>query len=401
MKPIIVIGSGMAGISLIREVRKLDTETPIILVTADDGGFYSKPMLSNAFAQNKLPTQLKTQSATQIAEQLAVTVLHHTRLEQIDTDAKRIKTSMGDFEYRDLVLATGAKPIRLSIPGSASEDILSVNHLNDYATFRQRLDTINNGTSPARVAILGAGLIGCEFADDLNQVGFEIHLIDPNQRPLAALLSTAVSEQLKLQLENKGVHLHLNTSTTRIDRIDETYQLQLSDGTELIADLVLSAVGLIPDTSLAKQCMPTALQCDRGILVDVRGRTSAAHVYALGDCAQYVLDKDGSSTVMPYIAPLLTAARTIAKNLANATDIADHQMELGPMPIIIKTPSCPIAVVPPRAQDREQGSWCEEQREENILVSRFVLNNGKLGGFAITPNHAKIRSELMAQLQQN
>ena len=79
---------------------------------------------------------------------------------------------------------------------------------------------------------------------------------------------------------------------------------------------------------------------------------------------------------MPYIAPLLTAARTI-KNLANATDIADHQMELGPMPIIIKTPSCPIAVVPPRAQDREQGGWCEDHREENILVSRFVLNNGK------------------------
>ena len=128
MKPIIVIGSGMAGISLIREVRKPDTETPIILVTADDGGFTQSLCSRMRSHKTSCRPSLRPRVPRKSPSKLAVTVLHHTRLEQIDTDAKRIKTSMGDFEYRDLVLATGAKPIRLSIPGSASEDILSVNH---------------------------------------------------------------------------------------------------------------------------------------------------------------------------------------------------------------------------------------------------------------------------------
>ena len=400
MKPIIVIGSGMAGISLIREVRKLDTETPILLVTADDGGFYSKPMLSNAFAQNKLPAQLKTQSASQLAEQLSMTVLHHTRLEHIDTEKQSIKTSMGEFEYRDLVLATGASPIRLPIPGSASTDIISVNHLDDYANFRAKLDRVRRETSPVSIAILGAGLIGCEFADDLLQAGFEVHLIDPNSRPLAALLPTAISGRLKENLLNKGVQLHLGRSTTRVDQHEQRYRLELSDGSTLVTDLVLSAVGLLPDVSVAKQCLPNPLKCDRGILINTKGQTSAPHIYALGDCAQYQNSKDGTSSVLPYIAPLLSAARTIAKNLTSPSLDPEHEIILGPTPVIIKTPSCPIAVVPPTARDREQGNWHEEQTEEGVLICRFILNDGALAGFALTPNNANLRSELVAQLKR-
>lgn len=396
MKPIIVIGSGMAGVSLIRELRKLDTSTPIILVTADEGGFYSKPMLSNAFAQNKLPAQLKTQTATQLAEQFAITILHQTQLQSIESDRHIIHTSMGEFEYRALVLAVGAQAIRLPIQGSGADQILSVNHLDDYAKFRDRLEKISQNITNPTIAILGAGLIGCEFADDLNEAGFEVHLFDPNASPLAALLPPTISLRLQQQLEAKGIHLHLNDSVTSVGDQGNNLKLITKNGGTFEANLVLSAVGLVPNKAIAQQCHPTPLRTERGIVVDVNGMTSAPDIYALGDCAQYTIDSEGNSGVLPYIAPILVAARAIAKSLAASSTQTAHRIELGPMPVIIKTPSCPIAVVPPSAQVRTKGQWLDECSADNTLISRFVLNDGSLAGFALTPNNAKIRNELLA-----
>ncbi|WMW82062.1 FAD-dependent oxidoreductase [Undibacterium cyanobacteriorum] len=396
MKPIFVIGSGMAGVSLIRELRKLDTSTPIILVTADDGGFYSKPMLSNAFAQNKLPAQLKTQTATQLAEQLAITILHQTQLQKIESDRHVIHTSMGEFEYHALVLAVGAQAIRLPIQGSGANQIMSVNHLDDYAKFRDRLEQISQSVTNPTIAILGAGLIGCEFADDLNQAGFEVHLFDPNPSPLAALLPPTVSLRLQQQLEAKGIHFHLNDSVTSVEDQGDNLKLTTKDGGEFEVHLVLSAVGLIPNKAIAQQCHPTPLHTDRGIVVDANGMTSAPDIYALGDCAQYTVDTDGNSSVLPYIAPILAAARAIAKSLADSSTQKAHRIELGPMPVIIKTPSCPIAVLPPSPQVRAKGKWLDEHLADDTLISRFVLDDGRLAGFALTPNNAKIRNELLA-----
>ena len=164
MPPLIIIGSGLAGYTLAREYRKLDASSPILLITADDGGFYSKPMLSNAFAQRRNAAQLVTQSAAQMAAQLGATILTGTRAVRIDTGVRSVETAGGTFGYSKLVLAAGAQPIKLAIEGNAADEVLSVNHVQDYARFRERIDAAG---SAARVAILGAGLIGCEFADDL------------------------------------------------------------------------------------------------------------------------------------------------------------------------------------------------------------------------------------------
>jgi rubredoxin-NAD+ reductase len=190
MKPIIIIGAGMAGYTAARELRKLDKEVPITIITADDGGFYSKPMLSNAYAQKKLPAQLVTQSATQLAAQIGATILTSTTVSGIDTAAKTLATSGGVLDYDKLIFAIGAQPIRLPLQGDAAEQVMSVNHVEDYARFRTLLDATEAGRQ-ARVMILGAGLIGCEFADDLAGGGHAVTLIDPNPLPLAALAAPA------------------------------------------------------------------------------------------------------------------------------------------------------------------------------------------------------------------
>jgi rubredoxin---NAD+ reductase len=385
MKPVIIIGTGLAGYTLAREFRKLDKTTPLFIVTADDGGFYSKPMLSNAFAQGKRAEQLVTQNAAQMAAQLAATIMTGTRVLAIDTAAKAVETTAGSFEYDKLVLALGAQPIRLSISGDGATDIISVNNIHDYSLFRQR---IAERGEQARITILGAGLIGCEFADDLSAGGHRVTVVDPNHLPLAALAAPALSRGLHAALAKRGVSFHLGTSAARIERNGTSLHVALANGGTVETDLVLSAVGLRPDLGLADSA---GLRTARGIVVDAKGSTSAPDVFALGDCAEYATAS--GTGVLPYVAPLMTAARAIARTLAgDPTDI-----ELKPSPVIVKTLSFPLALMPPPAGPKAVGSWQETHYGERIIC-RYYDEAGTMVGFGVAPQEAGIRQSLMAEL---
>lgn len=385
MKPTIIIGTGMAGYTLAREIRKLDKTKPLLILTADDGGFYSKPMLSNAFAQGKSAAQLITQTAANMAGQLNITILTGTRVNTIDTSARTVNTSSTAFEYDKLVLAVGAQPIRLVIQGDGAQDVRSVNHVEDYQQFRDAIDRIGEST---RITILGAGLIGCEFADDLAGAGHRVTLIDPNPLPLAALAAPALSRGLQSALMRRGVNLQLGTAASRIDRDAESLRVTLASGAVLDTDIVLSAVGLRPDLRLAQAA---GLATNRGILVDQHGRTSDPDVYTLGDCTEYLVTDDRTQT-LPYIAPLMTAARAIARTLTGDATAIDIKAA----PVIVKTPSFPLALVPPPL-GHTSGGWHGTQDGERI-VCRYVDHEGILLGFGVAPQEASVRQGLLAEL---
>jgi rubredoxin-NAD+ reductase len=388
MKPIIIVGAGMAAYTVARELRKLDKTVPLLIITADNGGFYSKPMLSNAFAQKKHAAQLITQSAVQMGEQLNANIMTGVRVENIDIAARKVVTGAGAFEYDKLVLAVGAQAIRLQIGGDAAQEVMSVNHIDDYTTFRASL--LPELRDAARVAILGAGLIGCEFADDLASHGHAVTLIDPNALPLAALAAPALSQGLHAALTARGIDLRLGTTAAAIDRKGEALHVTLADGGSVEADVVLSAVGLRPDLRLAQAA---GLRTDRGIMVDVYGRTSAEDVYALGDCAEYMIDSDGRSSPLPYIAPLMSAGRAIAKTLLGE----QTPIDMKDAPVIVKTPSYPLALVPPPRHAVANGRWETEQDGERT-IARFIDADGKLVGFGVAPQEAKSRGALLAAL---
>jgi rubredoxin-NAD+ reductase len=388
MKAIIIIGAGMAGYTAARELRKLDKTVPLIIVTADDGGFYSKPMLSNAFAQNKLPAQLVTQTSTQLATQLDVAIMTATRVERIDIEGRKLVTNKGELDYDKLVFAVGAHPIRLPLEGDAADQVLSVNHVQDYALFREQLDATEAGRQ-ARVTILGAGLIGCEFADDLAGGGHAVTLIDPNPLPLAALAAPALSQGLQAALTARGIDLRLGTTASRIDRSGGALTISLANGESVQTDIVLSAVGLRPSTALAAA---SGLQVNRGIVVDGYGRTSAPDIYALGDCAEYT-DADGATRIMPYIAPLMNAARAIARTLTGTPTAIDQK----PSAVIVKTPCYPLAIVPPLQKSLAQGGW-EVEQDGKRTVCRFYDADGVLAGFGLSHHDAASRQALTAEL---
>lgn len=389
MNPIIIIGAGMAGFTVARELRKLDKAIPLLIVTSDTGAYYSKPMLSNAFAQKKEAAQLMTQSAAQMAAQLDARILASTHVRGIDPTARTITTDDGVHAYADLVLAVGAQPIRLTIAGDGADQVLSVNHVADYARFRDIVALPKHGAS-ARVTILGAGLIGCEFADDLASAGHAVTLVDPSPLPLAALAAPALSRGLQAALMARGIVLKLSTTASLIERHGDSLRITLADGSMVDTDIVLSAVGLRPDLALAKA---TGLTTERGILVDATGRSSAEHVYAVGDCAEYTIDAAGGTRILPYIAPLMAAARAIARTLTGTPTAID----LKDAPVIVKTPSYPIALVPPPPHAVADGHWEDEQTAER-LICRFRDAQGVLVGFCVAPQDAASRNALMGAL---
>jgi rubredoxin-NAD+ reductase len=370
--PIIIVGSGLGGYTVARELRKLDRQTPLVMVTQDSGDFYSKPMLSNALAQRKSPAQLVTTPADGMAGQLDVTLLKGTRVTGIDTASRRIATPLGDYRYGALVLALGADPIRLPLAGDAAESVLSVNDLADYARFRAAVGNAH------RVAVIGAGLIGCEFANDLAGAGYAVTVIDPTAYPLASLLPEAAGRSLVAPLESVGVAWRFGRSVSSVDRAQGGYRLTLDNGSTLDADVVLSAVGLRPRTALARQA---GLEVNRGIVVDNHGRTSAEAVFALGDCAEY------GDAVLPYVAPIMNAARALAQTLAGRPTA----IVFPPMPVIVKTPACPVAVQP--APREASGQWRLLEHGEGVKMT-FTDTDERLVGFALTGAKAGERAAL-------
>lgn len=390
MKPLAIIGSGMAGYTLAREFRKLDTTTPLLILTADNGGFYAKPMLSNAFAQKKTAAQLQNQNAEQMAQQLNATIMQNVHVERIDTDNKQVHTSKGLFDYAKLVLAVGAQAIRLPLAGNAADQVLSVNNLADYAILREKLDSIGQ---VARVTLLGAGLIGSEFADDLSGAGHQVTVVDPNASPMAALVPQTICKVLQQALEAKGVRFEMGTTALEVNHSEAApgeLQVKLANGNSHPADLVFSAVGLRPDLRLA---LASGIATERGILVDASGQTNAEGVYALGDCAQYTNTVEGTRPVLPFIAPIMSAARAIARSLTGELT----QIDLKAMPVIVKTPSCSIALIAPAPHISATGRW-EHESIGGVNVSRFFDAQNQMKGFALAPQEAKLRNSLLAEL---
>lgn len=374
--PVVIVGTGLSGYSLAREFRKQDKETPVIMVTADDGVSYSKPMLSTGFTKGKDADGLAQASTESMAEQLGLQLKTYSTVTGIDHAAHELILGDERLAYSKLVLAWGADVIRLSIEGDGQDRVFSINDLMDYRAFRQALE------GGRRVAIMGAGLIGCEFANDLRNGDYEVDVIAPSDLVMPGLLPEPAANAVQKELENLGVRFHLETVVDRIDHHGEGVRLALANGETVDADLVISAVGLRPRIELARQA---GLDVGRGIQVNRALETSVPDVYALGDCAEV----DGH--VLLYVLPLMACARALAKTLKGERT----EVRYGTMPVMIKTPCCPTAVCPP--PDDADGDW-EVESDGTSVRALFKNASGEILGFAVTGQFAVEKQSLAKEV---
>lgn len=375
MKPIIIVGTGLAGYSVARELRKLDPEIELVILTADDGRFYSKPMLSNAFTSGKTPETIANADAAKMAEQLKAEIRTFTSVTEIKPSDRTLWADDERLEYSQLVLAVGADPIQVPLAGNARDRILSVNDLSDYTRFRKAIEGARH------LIVMGAGLIGCEFANDLYNAGISVEIVDPLPYPLNRFLPEPAGRALERALAALGVVWHLGQVITSVDTHNLGVWVTLASGERRAADAVLSAIGLRPRTRLAAGA---GLSINRGIAVDRYLRTADPHIYALGDCAEV------AGWVLPFVMPILHAARALARTL-----IGEPTEVIYPaMPVIVKTTLYPIVVSP--ARPGVEGQWTIEEREDGVEALYYA--NNSLEGFALTGSAVQEKNTLTKQL---
>ena len=374
--PIVIIGSGYAGYSLAEAIRARSSDKEIKLFTADAGINYSKPALSNALAKQKSPQDLINETALVIEQRLNIRVHARCRVLSIETDKKLIQTDLGPQSYSKLILALGAKPLKIAISGDGAEDVLSVNDWQDYQVFHGRLEGIHS------VTIIGTGLIGCEFANDLASRGYRVNVVGIAGWSMDRLMPQAIGEELQLAMSTLGVQFHLNNSIGAIEKRGNGYQVTLTNGEQFATDLVLSAVGLVPSIELAQAA---GIECRRGIVVNGGLRTSAADVYGLGDCVEI------NGQLLPYLAPINHGIRALAECVLGRPTMAQYPV----MPVIVKTPIYPLTLVAPAPN--QEGEWLVEH-ESTGKRGLFYNPQQELKGFVLSGELVNERQQWMDKM---
>ncbi|MBK6492620.1 MAG: FAD-dependent oxidoreductase [Sphingomonadales bacterium] len=372
---IVVVGSGLAGFGVLRELRRLSPEARLTLVTLEAGHFYSKPALSTALAKGKTAETLVTSHAEKMIAQLKLDARIGREAESIDRTGKALCTTGGPIPYDALVLATGALPFRPPLEGNAAHRAISVNQLDHYDRFRKELP------DGARVLIMGSGLVGTEFANDLVTTGYKPLVVDMLPLPLGQLVPLPVGEKVRDALAAEGVRWHLGRKILAINYAEPGpgYVATLDDGTSIMADLVLSAVGLRPNVALAKEA---GLDVGIGIKVNEHGQTSDPHIYAIGDCAEYL---HGPSA---YVTPIMAAARGIAPTaLGTPTEI-----RFPPLSVQVKTTLFPINLLPPSRATT--GEWRLQEDDTDGLKYVFVDTDNIVRGYVLTQEKCEQRMDM-------
>ncbi|MFT7128344.1 MAG: rubredoxin-NAD+ reductase [Gammaproteobacteria bacterium] len=378
--PLIILGTGLAGYNLAKEFRKHDAITPLILITSDDGRPYSKPMLSTGYTKNTSALDLAQSDAGTMAKQLRASVWTMTKVVEIDTEQQLIK--VGDaatrIHYSKLVLALGADSIAPPIKGDALDHVYTINDLLDFDDFRKAMAK----SKAQKVCIIGGGLIGCEYTNDLINGGYEVETVDPLGYCLPTLLPEEAGKAVQRALEEKGAIFHFGHFVTQVNRSENGVIVELHNGDTIAADMVVCAVGVRSRTALAAAA---GIKVNKGIVANRLLETSAKNVYTLGDCAEVA----GFNLV--YVAPLMAAARALGKTLSGTPT----EVSYGVMPVTIKTPACPVVVSPvPQGAD---GDWSVDVDGNNV-VAEFRDSKGDLIGFALTGEGAKQKVRLQKEL---
>ena len=329
MKKIVIIGGGMAGYLTAMELHKHDLEYTLTLITTDSGDYYAKPALSFALAQGKSPADLVLHTRSAMEAQYDMTVHAHTTVVRIDTDNKSVVTNDAVIDYDYCILATGSDAVPFPTQSDLSGKLLSVNSLDDYRTLISQLN------KKQHVAVIGSGLVGVEFAHDLVSDGYQVSVICVSNKPLDNFVPADIGDALQQSMQQLGVQWHLNTLVNNLQEHAGGVLLTLDNGSTVQADIVLSAIGIQANTTLAKA---SGIEVGKGVVVDAYCQTSCADVYAIGDCAEVL------GMQLFYVPPIRQCAAALAQTLAGSPTAVTYPA----MPVTVKSPSCPVVSCPPR-----------------------------------------------------
>lgn len=306
-EPLVVIGNGMAAMRLVEELsRRALGRHAIALIGDEPGVAYNRVLLSSLLAGEVGAGELQLRSGDWLRSR-GVTWMTGRAAVAVDPERRQIQLCDGArLAFSKLVLATGSRAIRLPLPGAELDGVLTFRDLADV----ERLQGAASAESKA--VVIGGGLLGLEAAYGLAKAGLKVDVIHLMDRLMERQLDGPAAAMLQRALEGRGVRVHVRAETAAIIGESRVEGVRLKDGRTLDADIVVMAVGIVPNTALAKSA---GLGVGRGIIVDDRLQTSAPDIYAIGECAEH------RGVCYGLVEPAYEQARVLAAQLSGSAEL--------------------------------------------------------------------------------
>jgi NADPH-dependent 2,4-dienoyl-CoA reductase/sulfur reductase-like enzyme/nitrite reductase/ring-hydroxylating ferredoxin subunit len=300
---VVIIGGGPAGNMAAETLRDEGYAGPITMLSADADLPADRPNLSKDYLAGRASEEWALLRSADYYQDNGIDVRLNTRVTRIDTGQRAIELADGSrLSYGALLLATGADPVRLDVPGADLDQVHYLRTLGDSRAL------IAKAEKAKKAAIVGASFIGLEVASSLRARGLDVHVIGPEAIPMARVLGPELGSFIRSVHELHGVAFHLGRTAVSIDE----HAVTLDNGERIDADLVVVGIGVRPATALAEQA---GLAIDRGVLVDQFLETSAPRVFAAGDIARWPDPHSGEAIRVEHFVVAERQGQTAARNM--------------------------------------------------------------------------------------
>jgi NADPH-dependent 2,4-dienoyl-CoA reductase/sulfur reductase-like enzyme/nitrite reductase/ring-hydroxylating ferredoxin subunit len=311
VRSVVIVGGGAAGNAAAEMLRREGFDGSVTMLSADDALPYDRPNLSKDFLAGTAPADWIPLRSADFYEKKRIDVRLSARVASIDVRGRAVVLSDGArIPFDALLLATGAHPVHLDVPGG---DLPIVHYLRSFDDSEALIEKAKHAK---RVAIIGASFIGLEAAAALRERGLEVHVIGPQARPLERVLGPELGDMIKAIHEEHGVVFHFGTSAASVDEKGVT----LTDGARVDADLVVAGIGVRPDVALAEQA---GIKVDNGIIVDAYLQTSAPGIFAAGDIARWPDPHTGEDIRVEHWVVAERQGQTAARNILGRNEPFD------------------------------------------------------------------------------
>lgn len=310
--PVVIIGAGQAGVQTAFSLRDMGYPGEITLINGETFLPYQRPPLSKSYLKNATTDDNLLFRNEQLYKDKKIKIVQGTIAIRINRRLKSISLSTGiNLPYEKLVLAMGARNRILPIDGAGLKNVFQLRDLDDAKLLRIEL------RKKARIAIIGGGFIGLEFASVANELGAQVSIIESASRVMERAVCAEISNYVQKTHLAKGVEILLERKIVAIDRnADLATGLRMQDGSRLSCDSILVSIGVTPNSELAEAA---GLSVNNGVHVDASLRTSDPDIFAIGDCACFPSEFSTQHIRLESVQNAVDHAKTVAENICGAS----------------------------------------------------------------------------------